>query len=177
MEEPDPDAWTDSTTGRDRVRAVAELLDSPATVDEVRRQADVAWNTAKTELERLEAENIVETVTVDGDEQYRVNQVRLLFDEIQRVITTNDRQEIEAEIESMAVEAEQLQEEFDVESLDALRDRLTRDLSAEEIRQTRNAISTWEALEADLRLYRHALQLYDDVSRLEDGDGPAEVAP
>ena len=38
------------------------------------------------------------------------------------------------------------------------------------MRDIRNAVSTWEALETEVRLSKHALQLYADVTQLSDSD-------
>lgn len=176
MTEPDPETWTETMTARERVRSVAELLDEPTSVEAIRKRADVSWSTADRELERLQAENVVDRVTVEGDDRYRVNPVRLLFDEIQRIIDDHDREHLEAELEGMLDEAESLQDEFDAASSAALRRRVSdEDAAADEVREIRNVVSTWRALEADIRLYRHALQLYDDVTRLQ-GDAAAAVS-
>ena len=169
----DPDAWTETMTARERVRAVVELLDEPASVEEVRKQADVSWSTADRELGRMHDENMVDTVTVGGSKRYRVNPVRLLFDEIQHVINDHDRDELEAELEAMLSEEEALRAEFDATTSDELRERLARsDLSSDEVRELRNASSTWQALESGIRLYRHAPQLYEDVTQLQGGPAP-----
>lgn len=177
MADPDPEAWTETMTARERVRAVVEVLDEPASVEAIRKRADVSWSTADRELDRLQAENVVDVVNVDGAERYRVNPVRLLFDEIERVIDDHGREELAAELEAMLDERASLREEFDATSAEDLRRRMADADDADEVRELRNAASTWGALEADIRLYRHALQLYEDVTRLHGADDAAGVAP
>lgn len=178
MSDPDPEAWTDGMTARERVRAVVELLDEPASIEAVRKRADVSWSTANRELEQMVNENWVTSVEVDGTERYRLNPVRLLFDEIERLIEGHSREELESELESMLEERQRLQDDYEASSSDELRKRLAEPgRSAEEVREVRNAASTWRAVETEIRLYRHALQLYDDVTRLQGDDAPAEVAP
>ena len=75
---------------------------------------------------------------------------------------------MEAQLEALRSEKETLCEEFDVDSVEMLREQVAeRNLTAEETRTIRNAISTWEALNTDLTLVRHALRLYDDVADLD----------
>lgn len=171
MTNPNPKAWSEAMTARERVRAVVYVLEKPASVEDIRERADVSWSTADRELERLHAENVVDVVTGGGDDRYRVNPVRLLFAEIKHLIDDHDREQLEAELERMLNEEDGLRDEFDAASAEDLRRRLAdEDTSADQVREVRNAVSTWQALESDIRLYRHALQLYDDVTRLQDWD-------
>jgi DNA-binding MarR family transcriptional regulator len=56
---------------------------------------------------------------------------------------------------------------YDVNSLDEFRKELAdEEFSAEEPRERRNVIATWEAINTELGLVKHALQLYDDVIEL-----------
>ena len=56
---------------------------------------------------------------------------------------------------------------YDVGSLDEFRGRLTEEnFSAAELRERRDVIATWEAVNTELGLVKHALQLYDDVVEL-----------
>jgi hypothetical protein len=43
------------------------------------------------------------------------------------------------------------------------REQLADELSAEELRERRNVIAAWEAINTELGLVKHAPQLYDDV--------------
>jgi hypothetical protein len=64
-------------------------------------------------------------------------------------------------------EQEALAREYGVSSLDAFREQLAEgELSADEIRERRNVIATWEAIDTELGLVKHALHLYDDVVEL-----------
>lgn len=83
MSEPDPEAWTETMTALERVRAVVELLDEPASIEEISERADVSRNTAEEELDLLVVGSVVDLVTVDGTERYWVDPVRLFFEEIQ----------------------------------------------------------------------------------------------
>lgn len=53
------DAWLEHTNERDRIRMVVAILDEPTTVDRIAERADVSYETAENESERLQAENRV----------------------------------------------------------------------------------------------------------------------
>jgi len=151
---------------------VVEILDAPATVTDIADRADVAWGTADSELESLLAENRVQEHTVDGKTKYGPNPVQMLVDEVLDLISENTREELESVLVEHTSQVESLQDEYEVEALSELRDKLVEeDLSAEKMREIRNVASTWEALETEIRLTKHALQLYDDVTRLSDSNG------
>lgn len=62
---------------------------------------------------------------------------------------------------------EDLQDETGTESVEAHREVISEEnLSAVEMRNVRNTVSTWEALETERRLTKHALRFYDDVESL-----------
>lgn len=161
-------SWSDDMSGRERVRAVVETLDGPATVQTIAERAAVSRTTADDELEQLAADHWVRETIVDGKKGYDLNPTKLFFDQLMDLVFENSRDDLEAKLGELQKEREALQEEFDTESLAAFRDRLTEneDLSAKEIRGMRSVIATWEALNSELTLIRHALQLYDDVADL-----------
>lgn len=175
--DPDPEAWKEHTSGRDRVRMVVETLDEPASVTRIAERADVAWGTADSELERLQAERRVRERTVDGKTAYEPNPVQLLLDEILTLIDEHGRDELEARLVEHQSRLESLQADHDADTAAEFRQRLTDDVAAEEIREIRNVASTWESLETERRLVQHALDLYDDVSRLSETDGDDGLIP
>lgn len=174
MTEPDPEAWKGETSGRERVRLVVETLSEPATVSAIADEADVAWATANSELERLLAENQVETH--DGGSKYGPNPVRQFLDQVVELIEEHDREELEAQLVENQSQIESLQEEHDARDAAEFRERLIDELSAAEMRDVRNVASTWNALETERRLVKQALNFYDDVSRLSGDDRGAVPA-
>lgn len=165
-------SWKDDMTGRERVRAVVETLQEAATVSDIAARAEVSPTTAGDELEQLESDNRVNKTLVDDQKGYELNPARLFFDDLLELIQENTRDELEAQLEQLKSEEETLQEEFETDSLAALREYLVeQELSAEEVREIRNTVSTWEALETELTLVRRALQLYDDVTELNTSAG------
>lgn len=177
MSGPDEEAWKTQYSGRERVRIVIELLDEPETVTAIADRADVAWATADSELETLVAENKAEEHTVDGQTKYAPDPVQILIEEVLDLISENSRDELESTLVEHTAQIESLREEYEVETLSELRNKLVEDdLTTEKMRTIRNAASTWEALETEIRLLKHALQLYTDVTQLSDSDGGEGLA-
>lgn len=179
MAESDQRSWTEGTSGRERVRHVVELLDEPTPVQEIADRAEVSRATADDELERLKSDDWVTETTIDGTKAYDLNPVRMLFDEVTGLIEEYTRNELEDQLTELKTEQEALADEYDVSSLTAFREQLVEDeLSAEELRERRNVIATWEAINTELGLVKHALQLYDDVVELSSPrtDSPSTFA-
>ncbi|WP_211194907.1 winged helix-turn-helix domain-containing protein [Halorhabdus amylolytica] len=167
MDESNQRTWTETLSGRERVRRVVEALEGPTPVGEIADRADVSRATADDELRQLASDNWVTETAVEGAKAYDLNPVRLLFDEVTALIDECSREELESQLAELTEEREQLAPEYDAESLSAFRNQLVeRELSAAEIRERRNVIETWEATNTDRRLVKHALQLYDDVVEL-----------
>ena len=179
MTDSNPGSWTESLSGRERVRHVIELLDEPTSVQEIADQADVSRATADDELQRLQSDDWVTETTVDGTKAYDLNPVRMLFDEVTDLIEAHSRDELESQLTELKEEQEALAAEYDVSSLDEFRELLTdEEFSAEELRERRNVIATWEAINTELGFVKHALQLYDDVIELSSPrtDSPSTLA-
>lgn len=159
--------WTDDTSGRERVRQVAETLTEPTPVGEIAERAEVSRATAADELQQLASDDWVTETTVDGRQAYDLNPVRLLFDEVTDLIEEHSREELEQRLADRKAEQEEVAASYDADSLAEFRDDLAAaELSAAELRERRNAIETWEAINTDLGLVKHALQLYDDITEL-----------
>jgi DNA-binding transcriptional regulator GbsR (MarR family) len=179
MAESGPGSWTESMSGRERVRHVVELLEEPTPVQEIADQAAVSRATADDELRRLQSDDWVTETTVDGKKAYDLNPVRMLFDEVTDLTEANSRDELESQLTALKEEQEALATEYDVNSLDEFRAQLAdEERSAAELRERRNVIATWEAVNTELGLVKHALQLYDDVIELSSPrtDSPSTLA-
>jgi predicted DNA-binding protein YlxM (UPF0122 family) len=179
MAESNLESWTKTMSGRERVRHVVELLDEPTPVQEIADRADVSRATADDELQRLESDDWVTEAAVDGMKAYGLNPVRMLFDEVTELIEDHSRDELESQLTDLKAEQEALAAEYGVSSLDEFREQLAaEELSAEELRERRNVIATWEAINTELGLVKHALQLYDDVVELSSPrtDSPSTLA-
>ncbi|WP_254839706.1 winged helix-turn-helix domain-containing protein [Natronomonas marina] len=160
-------SWMETKSGRERVRHVVELLDEPTPVQEIADRADVSRATADDELRRLQSDDWVTETTIDGAKAYDLNPVRMLFDEVTDLIEAHSRDELESQLTELKEEQEGLAAEYGVSSLEEFREQLAdEEFSAEELRERRNVIATWEAIGTELGLVKHALQLYDDVVEL-----------
>jgi Mn-dependent DtxR family transcriptional regulator len=167
MAESNPGSWTETMSGRERVRHVVELLDEPTPVQEIADRAEVSRTTADDELQRLQSDDWVTETAVDGTKAYDLNPVRMLFDEVTDLIEVHSRDELESQLTELKEEQEELAGEYEVSSLDEFREQLAgEDFSAEQLRERRNVIATWEAINTELGFVKHALQLYDDVIEL-----------
>ena len=159
--------WLETMSGRERVREVVEMLNEPTPVQEIADQAEVSRATADDELQRLERDDWVIETTVDGTKAYDVNPVRMLFDEVTTLIKEHTRDELEKRLTELKGEQEELTSEFNANSLKEFREQLAEEeLPAAELRERRNVIATWEALNTELALVKHALHLYGDVVEL-----------
>ena len=179
MAESNPGSWTESMSGRERVRHVVELLDEPTPVQEIADRADVSRATADDELQRLQSDDWVTETTVNGTKAYDLNPVRMLFDEVTDLIEAHSRDELESQLTELTDEQEELAAAYDVDSLDEFRKQLAdEEFSAEELRERRTVIATWEVINTELGLVKHALQLYDDVTELSSPrtDSPSTLA-
>lgn len=166
-------------SGRERIRHVVELLEAPTPVQEIADRADVSRTTADDELQRLASDDWVTETAIGGTKAYDLNPVRMLFDEVTNLIETHSRDELESQLTELTKEQEQLATEFNAESLTEFREQLAEEgFSAEELRERRNVIATWESIDTELGLVKHALQLYDDVVELSSPrtDSPSTLA-
>lgn len=171
------DSWNENLSGRERIRRVVETLSRPTPVQKIADRADVSRGTAADELERLERDDWVIERIVDGAKAYDLNPVRLLFDEVTDLIAENSREELEQEFTELKAEIENLATDYDVDSLEAFREAFADEtLPADELRQRRNVIETWEALETERDLVKHALHLYDDVVDLSSIESESSSA-
>lgn len=161
---PTSEPWTEHMSGRERVRAIVDTLDAPASINTIAEKADVAWETAKSEVEQLVEQN---QVSRRADGRYEPNPVQQFIDQILRLVEDHSKAELEAHLEEYQTEVEELEREYGAASATELRGQLTEEVSSEEIREIRNVSDTWGALEMEIRLLKHALQLYDDLARLQ----------
>lgn len=162
--------WSDRFSGRERVRRVVETLRSPESVDEIAERADVSWNTADSELQRLKREDVVVETVVDGKKAFDVNPRKLYVDEVLALTEENSRGELEERLADVVEELEELRREHDVDSGEELRQRLVDPgLSSEEMRSRLSVVESFQALETERNLLENALELYPDLKELNQG--------
>ena len=163
MDEVATEAWTEQYSGRERVRMIVETLAEPAPIAAIAQEADVAWGTANSEIETLVAENKAQSHTVDGQTQYEPNPAQMLIDEVLDLIREHDQEALDSRLIDHTTRIETIRAEYDVAAIAELRERLVADeVAAEDMRAIQNAVSTWETHETEIRLLKHALELYTD---------------
>ncbi|WP_089650049.1 DUF7342 family protein [Halobacterium hubeiense] len=157
-------SWTESMSARDRIRAVAETLREPRSVNWISEQADAAWSTTNEELQALVDQSELRRVEAGETTRYQPDYTRLLFEEIRTLIEENTREELRSELAAITEEIEEWQVTYDVETWEELEQSLADgDLASAELRERRDVITRWEENEGDRRLIKHALELYSDV--------------
>ena len=157
-------SWTESMSARDRIRAVAESLREPRSVNWISEQADAAWSTTNEELQDLVDQGQLRRVEAGETTRYQPDYTRLLFEEIRTLIEENTREELRSELAAITEEIEEWQATYDVETWEELEQSLADgDLTSAELRDRRDVIAFWRENEEDRRLIKHALELYSDV--------------
>ena len=157
-------SWTESMSARDRIRAVAESLREPRSVNWISEQADAAWSTTNEEVQELVDQGQLRRVEAGETTRYQPDYTRLLFEEIRTLIEKNTREELRSELAAITEEIEEWQATYDVETWEELEQSLADgDLTSAELRDRRDVIAFWRENEEDRRLIKHALELYSDV--------------
>ena len=151
-------------SARDRIRAVAETLREPRSVNWISEQADAAWSTTNDELQDLVDQGQLRRVEVGETTRFQPDYTRLLFEEIRTLIEENTREELRNELATITDEIEEWQETYDVETWEDLEQSLAdSNLSSVDLCERRDVIAFWRENEEDRRLIKHALELYSDV--------------
>jgi predicted transcriptional regulator len=156
--------WAESMSARDRIRAVAETLREPRSVNWISEQADAAWSTTNEGLQDLVDQGQLRRVEADETTRYQPDYTRLLFEEIRTLIKENTREELRNELAAITEEIGEWQATYDIETWEELEQSLADgDLASAELRERRDVIAFWRENEEDRRLIKHALELYSDV--------------
>jgi hypothetical protein len=79
-------SWTESMSARERIRAVAETLREPRSVNWISEQADAAWSTTNEELLDLVDQGQLRRVEAGKTTRSQPDHARLLFEEIRVLI-------------------------------------------------------------------------------------------
>lgn len=157
-------SWTESMSARARIRAVAETLREPRSVNWISDQADAAWSTTNEELHDLVDQGQLRRVEAGETTLYQPDYTQLLFEEIRTLIEENPREELRSELAAITTEIEEWQATYDVETWEDLEQSLADGtLASDELRERRDVIAFWRENEEDRRLIKHALELYSDV--------------
>ncbi len=151
-------------SARDRIRAVAETLREPRSINWISEQGDAAWSTTNEELQALVEQGQLRRVEAGETTRYQPDYTRLLFEEIRMLIEENTREELRNELAAITEEIEEWQATYDVETWEELEQSLADgDLTSDELHERRDVITRWEENLEDRHLVKHALALYSDV--------------
>ncbi len=167
-------SWKDELSARDRIREVATTVSRPRSVNWVRQEADVSWQTAKDELDRLVEHDQLRRVFPDDrkesaeDPRYVPDYKTQYLSRIRELTDDYTREELREEIAAIQDEIHGWKAEFDVESRRELESTLTdEDLLGDEVRERNRVLRRWERNEETKTLLQHGLDLYDDLADLE----------
>ena len=168
------DSWTEDLSARERVRKVATTLSQPQSVNWIRTEADVSWQTAKDELDQLVDHHRLKRVYPDTngksaeDPLYVPDYKNQYLSRIRELTDDYSREELRKETAEIQDEIDAWKAKFDVESRDELEATLTGgNLTGDEIRRRNRILRQWERHEETRTLLRRALYLYDDLAELE----------
>ncbi|MFC4247679.1 hypothetical protein ACFOZ7_11980 [Natribaculum luteum] len=136
-------SWAESMmSARDRIRAVAETLREPRSVNWISEQADAAWSTTNEELQALVAQGQLRRVEAGETTRYQPDYTRLLFEEIRTLIEENTHEELRSELAAITEEIEEWQATYDVETWEELEQSLADgDLTSDELHERRDVIT------------------------------------
>jgi hypothetical protein len=129
-------------SARERIRAVAETLREPRSVNWISEQADAAWSTTNEELQNLVEQGQLRRVDAGETTRYQPDDTRLLFEEICTLIEENTREELRNELAAITGEIEEWQANYDVETWEEFEQSLADgELSSGELRERRDVIT------------------------------------
>ncbi|KTG25200.1 winged helix-turn-helix domain-containing protein [Haloferax profundi] len=168
--DPSPDSdssrrrWQEGTDTFGRVYDVALGVTSPTAYTEIAELADCSPNTAKKHLERLAEMGIVRADRDSRPAQYERNEGYLEWQEASRIASDLTIEEIIERVKALEEQREAYEEKFDTadpkeasvfdhEDHDTIHDRMT-------------AVSEWQGVIRDIRLYELARQLSQNDGHL-----------
>lgn len=167
------DSWTDELGARERVRTIASTLSRPRSVNWVRKEADVSWETARSELDALVEHGRLRRVYPDDEDSedaaplYAPDYKTQYLARIRELTDDNSRAELREEIASIQDEIDAWKDEYGVEGRAELEATLAEEnLTGQAVRERSRVLRRWRRNEETKKLLGHALRLYDDLSDL-----------
>jgi Fic family protein len=174
--------WKEDRSARERVRTIAETVTDPVSVNWVKDQADVGWQTAKDELEELADRGVLHRITSDGNVRYVPDFTRQYTERIRKLALEYSRAELREELVRTKEDVEAIESEYGVDSREELEHSLAdEECSVAETRDRQQALRRWEELADELQILEHALNLFEDLHDVDpyvavqgnDDDGDA----
>lgn len=156
--------WKDDLAARERVRRVATTVTDPTSVNWIKDQADVGWQTAKDELEQLADRGELRRLVRDGNVRYVPDFTRQYTERIRELALSHSREELREELVQARADVEDIQSTYAVDAREDLEASLSaEDVTAAEARERQAALREWEEIADEIQLLDHALRLYDDL--------------
>jgi len=151
-------------SARDRIRAVAETLREPRSVNWISEQADAAWSTTNEELQTLADQGQLRRVASGETTRYQPDYTRQLFEGDPHAHRGEHARGVAERIGRDHRGDRGWQATYDIETWEELEQSLADGaLASAELRERRDVIAFWRENEEDRRLIKHALELYSDV--------------
>lgn len=169
------DRWTENTTERDRVEAIARTLTQPRTAEWIADQSEVEVEAAQEHLNDLATCGIL-LLTANG--KYITDSTRLYFEHLRELILSNSKEQLRNELESIDDQVGAWRSRYDVSSRAVLRDSLSGDLDSEEIHERRWVIRHWETSLHSQKMIQTALLMHDEIRSLAEsipGTNPIQI--
>lgn len=162
--------WEQSTTARERVRAVMRKATKKQTVSEIAASAAVSETTARNELSTLVEQGIVASHETDTGKVYRRDPSHYIFQRIDRISQSNDLIE---QIRRVRDEIEGYRDRYQSQSPEELLVS-ERSLDRDELED----ISYWRTAERKLKFLRAAYRVRDVTEDMlvEPGDSETGTA-
>ncbi|QKY20488.1 helix-turn-helix transcriptional regulator [Halolamina sp. CBA1230] len=158
-----PHDWPDDADTFDRVYDVALGLTEPTSYGDVADLADCSPNAAKKHLDRLAEMGIVRADTEARPAHYERNDGYLEWQEASRIAHDLTVDEIIDRVRELEAERDHYEERFDATDPDTVS---VFDDNHETVHERMEAVSDWQRIDRDIRLYELARQLAQNDGHL-----------
>jgi len=156
--------WQDGTDTFSRVYEVALGITSPTAYTEITELADCSPNAAKKHLERLSEMGIVRENQESRPAQYERNEGYLEWQDASRIADELAVEEIIDRVRSLETQCEEYEAQF--ETTDPTEVSVFDSESHDTVHERMAAVSDWQGVIRDIRLYELARQLSQNDGHL-----------
>lgn len=156
--------WSEDADTFDRVYDVVLGITEPTSYTDIAELADCSPNAAKKHLDRLVEMGIVRTDTEARPARYERNDGYLEWQEASRIANELSVEDIRSRVQELEAEREQYQERFG--ATDPSTVSVFDDDEHEAVHDRMAAISDWQGIDREIRLYELARQLAQNDGHL-----------
>lgn len=161
------EAWKEHTTAFDRVRSIAQALDTPRTAQYIAEEAAVSETTAHDHLKRLAKMNVIRTVASEDATRYEPDPLYARFRTLRRLIDEHDHNELLELKADLQQQIEGFETKYDVNAPTDLRKRASKAETAAETMAIVEDASDWELTLYHLSLVDDAIDNYSEYAELD----------